>query len=76
MTTKIGKHVPVRIATVTVIIESDFYYGNDIHEENEQADYEEYLNNLSSKDLEIMDVRNARLWEKYMKYEDDYVEWN
>ena len=43
--------------------ESDFYYGDDMHEENARADYEEYLNNLRSKDLEITDVRNARLWE-------------
>ena len=56
--------------------ETDFYYGDDVHQENEQADYEEYLNNLSSKDLEIMDARNARVWEQTMKDEDDYVEWN
>ena len=56
--------------------EIDFYHDNDEHAENARADYEAYLNHLRSKDLEIMDVRNAKLWEKYMKHEDAYVEWN
>ena len=56
--------------------ESDFYYGNDIHKENARADYKEYLNNSRSKDLEIMDIRNARLWEQYVKHKDNYVGWN
>ena len=54
--------------------ETDFYYGDDVHQENAQADYEEYLNNLSSKESEIMDARNARAWKQAMKDEDDYVE--
>ena len=42
--------------------------------EEERTEVEECLNNLSSKDLERMYVRNAKLRGKYMKHEDDYVE--